>query len=427
MPARSSAWWRKRRRQTSRRCRCWHCSNILSPAWAATRRHSGPGPAPWTGFHYAARGPIPGLDGIAKAIAHALEDARDSDTKAECRALTGWWANVAAALAPLEQVFAKPEIPLDDLIVIHLEAAERLSCADGTDRPVWRDADGEAAALFFDQLRAGATALPPFDPGAYPSLLRTLMMKAPVRPRFNRHRAIAILGPLEARLQSFDLTILGGLNEGSWPGAAPADPWFSRPMRKTLGLEQPERSIGLAAHDFAVLAAGRDVLLTRAAKAEGAPTIASRWLQRLTQLTAGLELDDFRRSLCRARPPSGRGSPQPPILAAHAQPAGRNPATQALRYRNRDLAAGPLRHLCPTCVGAETVGAAGRPHRRHGAGHRPAPDPGTRTNSASRARRPTMQWHNCWRSPMRCSPNWPFHKPRLRSGGRVLTRRRIGS
>ena len=34
-------------------------------------------------------------------------------------------------------------------------------------------------------------------------------------------------------------------------------------MRTTLGLEQPERSIGLAAHDFAMLAAGPDVLLTR--------------------------------------------------------------------------------------------------------------------------------------------------------------------
>ena len=110
-------------------------------------------------------------------------------------------------------------------------------------------------------------------------------MKVPVRAAFGRHPRLAILGPLEARLQRFDLTILGGLNEGTWPRRAGADPWFSRPMRATLGLEQPERSIGLAAHDFAMLAAGPRVLLTRALKADGAPTIASRWLQRLTQLT----------------------------------------------------------------------------------------------------------------------------------------------
>ena len=113
-------------------------------------------------------------------------------------------------------------------------------------------------------------------------------MKVPVRPKGGRRRAIAILGPLEARLQHFDLTILGGLNEGTWPASPGADPWFSRPMREQLGLEQPERSIGLAAHDFSMLAAGGDVLMTRAQKADGAPTIPSRWLQRLTQLCGGL-------------------------------------------------------------------------------------------------------------------------------------------
>jgi ATP-dependent helicase/nuclease subunit B len=114
-----------------------------------------------------------------------------------------------------------------------------------------------------------------------------------VRTALGRHPRLAILGPLEARLQRFDLMVLGGLNEGSWPQAAGHDPWFSRPMRKTLGLEQPERGIGLSAHDFAMLAASPCVLLSRALKADGAPTIASRWLQRLEQLTGGLGLKDL--------------------------------------------------------------------------------------------------------------------------------------
>jgi ATP-dependent helicase/nuclease subunit B len=62
-------------------------------------------------------------------------------------------------------------------------------------------------------------------------------------------------------------------------------------MRRALGLEQPERAIGLSAHDFATLAAGPRVVLTRARKAEGAPTVASRWLQRLVQLTRGLKIE----------------------------------------------------------------------------------------------------------------------------------------
>jgi ATP-dependent helicase/nuclease subunit B len=268
--------------------------------------------------------PDPGLSGIARRIVQGGTEARNKDDRESCARLAAWWQKVSAVLAPLEQAFAQSELRLDDLIAIHLQAAQNLSCNDERDCPIWRDEDGEAAAIFFDEFRESAEGLPPLDPHAYPGLLRALAMKVPVRPRFNRHRAIAILGPLEARLQSFDLTILGGLNEGTWPAATSADPWFSRPMREKLGLEQPERSIGLAAHDFAMLAAGRDVLITRAAKVEGAPTIASRWLQRMLQLTAGLGLTiaegpfarDARRlahvqALEQARPPM----PKPPTEA----------------------------------------------------------------------------------------------------------------
>jgi ATP-dependent helicase/nuclease subunit B len=266
--------------------------------------------------------PDPGLAGIAKAIASAGIAARGKDVTEICAALSAWWAKLAAVLSPLELAFAKTGLPLDELLATHLAVAERLSCAEAQDCPIWRNTDGEAAALFFAQFRDSAAGLPAFEPRAYPSLLHALAMKIPVRPKFSRHRAIAILGPLEARLQSFDLTILGGLNEGTWPQSAPADPWFSRPMRETLGLEQPERGIGLAAHDFAGLAAGGDVLLTRAAKAEGAPTIASRWLQRLTQLTSGLGLEiaggsygEDARHLCDVAPaaPIQPPTPQPPV------------------------------------------------------------------------------------------------------------------
>jgi ATP-dependent helicase/nuclease subunit B len=122
-------------------------------------------------------------------------------------------------------------------------------------------------------------------------LFRALAEERAVRPAYGRHPRLSILGPLEARLQSFDTIVLGGLNEGTWPAAVAADPWLSRPMRETLGLEPPERHIGLAAHDFATLAAAPRVVLSRAQKAQGAPAVASRWLQRLVQLTKGLKLD----------------------------------------------------------------------------------------------------------------------------------------
>jgi ATP-dependent helicase/nuclease subunit B len=95
---------------------------------------------------------------------------------------------------------------------------------------------------------------------------------------------VRILGPLEARLQQADRVVLGGLNEGTWPPQARSDPWLSRPMRLALGLDLPERRVGLAGHDFAQALGASEVILSRAAKAAGAPTVASRFIQRMAAL-----------------------------------------------------------------------------------------------------------------------------------------------
>ena len=52
-------------------------------------------------------------------------------------------------------------------------------------------------------------------------------------------------------------------------------------MRHELGLDLPERRIGLSAHDFAQLLRHGEVILTHSAKVGGAPAVASRFLHRL--------------------------------------------------------------------------------------------------------------------------------------------------
>ena len=74
-----------------------------------------------------------------------------------------------------------------------------------------------------------------------------------VRRRELPSAQLHIFGQLEARLTESDRVILGGLVEGVWPPAPRIDPWLSRPMRHELGLDLPERRIGLSAHDFAQL------------------------------------------------------------------------------------------------------------------------------------------------------------------------------
>jgi ATP-dependent helicase/nuclease subunit B len=95
---------------------------------------------------------------------------------------------------------------------------------------------------------------------------------------------VRIFGPLEARLQTIDRMVLGGLNEGTWPPETRNDPWLSRPMRRELKLNLPELRVGLTAHDFAQALGAKEVILTRAAKVAGAPAVTSRFVQRLSAL-----------------------------------------------------------------------------------------------------------------------------------------------
>lgn len=174
-------------------------------------------------------------------------------------------------------------------LTAHLQIAEHLAAsADerGADR-LWRGEDGEAGAEALAGLHPLAGAVGGHAPEDYPAVFDQLIAGVVVRRRAPTHPRVAILGPLEARLQRADVVILGGLNEGTWPRDAAIDPFLSRPMRKDLGLPSPEQRIGLAAHDFAELTASPEIMLTRAARAGGKPAKPSRWIVRLKNILEG--------------------------------------------------------------------------------------------------------------------------------------------
>jgi tryptophan-rich sensory protein len=63
-------------------------------------------------------------------------------------------------------------------------------------------------------------------------------------------------------------------------------------MRQALDLSQPERRVGLSAHDFAQAACAKQTLLTRSEKDGGSPTTASRWLTRIGIIVEGAGLTE---------------------------------------------------------------------------------------------------------------------------------------
>lgn len=198
-------------------------------------------------------------------------------------------------LAALEKLFGRNRPKLSELIDGHIAAAELLA-SDG-EQPgaaaLWRGEAGKALALAIGEFRDQTEIVGRMPPQAYAALLARVFEGRVVRSTYSAHPRLAILGPLEARLQSADLVIIGGMNEGVWPPDPGPDPWLSRPMRAELGLMSRERRVGQAAHDFVQAVGADEVLITRSLKSGGAPTLESRWLTRLAAI--GLPMGGGRR------------------------------------------------------------------------------------------------------------------------------------
>lgn len=204
-------------------------------------------------------------------------------------------ANFARLHTALQPVLAVDSASLAEMVQAHVKAAEALTAPSDGVMELWRQESGEALHdLVVDLLNA--TPYGPVTRREWPRLLDALLEGRVVRPKYGRHPRLFIWGLLEARLQHADRVILGGLNEGTWPPQAHEDPWLSRPMRAALGLSPPERRLGQTAHDFVQAACGEDVILTRAEKVDGTPTVPARWLLRLDALLK----DDPRWQACNA-------------------------------------------------------------------------------------------------------------------------------
>jgi ATP-dependent helicase/nuclease subunit B len=205
--------------------------------------------------------PEPGLQGVTRRL-------RDE-------ALRAWWLDqVVPRLAPLET------LPADARALVRLLVAAAEALAGPR---LWEGEAGRQLAALVEALEAGAADLEllPVDRDGAAAIIRALMEGESVRPRWQRHPQLSIWGPLEARLQSADLLVLGGLNEGVWPGAPAPDPFLPPAVRRALGLPGLPRRTGLQAHDLVMGLGAPEVLLTRAAREGTAPSVPSRFWQRL--------------------------------------------------------------------------------------------------------------------------------------------------
>jgi len=225
-----------------------------------------------------------GLADSAAALAAGREAAKESHahparkrlTEVDWSAAAALLADAAAALAPLRALGA--DAPLADFVAAHRAALAALSAEDCD----WRDAGGgEALEALLEDWAAEVDLDFRCSLAEYAALFDAVLAAERAPPSRASHPRLQILGLLEARLLAFDVTLLAGLDETVWPPAAETDAFLNRSMRAALGLSPPERRIGQTAHDFVAALGAPRAILSRARKRGGAPTVASRFLQRI--------------------------------------------------------------------------------------------------------------------------------------------------
>ncbi len=215
-------------------------------------------------------------------------------TRADIAAARALAADVDAAYVPLLPTSANQVMTTRwwaECTARVLETAVRDEA--GSLAGLWESEAGEKLAGLFGMIMEDRSDFA-CTAAEWAAMIPALIDGEMVKPRAGRHPHVFIWGALEARLQRVDTLVLAGLNEGTWPGTVSSDPFLSRAMKATIGLDPPERRIGLAAHDVQMSLGAPHVILSRSARVQNAPTVASRWLQRLFAVIGSDQTDRLR-------------------------------------------------------------------------------------------------------------------------------------
>jgi ATP-dependent helicase/nuclease subunit B len=186
---------------------------------------------------------------------------------------------IATAFAPLRNKRTRDNLAA--WIAAHRAVLEAVREGARSHAP---SADEETLHALFDEFAAAQSPKMHFDLESYSAFFDRIAAERMLRASASAPPRLQILGLLEARLLSTDVILLGGLDETIWPPAANTDAFLNRPMRAALGMTPPERRIGQTAHDFTMAMGAREVVISRALKRGGAPSIPSRFVQRLEAL-----------------------------------------------------------------------------------------------------------------------------------------------
>ena len=192
--------------------------------------------------------------------------------------------------AEFEKLYAQHNYNLFNMLVAFVDKDDNYKfqpnfiIENEKDIPIW-NAIKETA----DILQANDIVLNIFDARSF---VADAIGSVSIRPNKNDDCKVCVLGTIESRMQTADVIILTGLNEGMFPATGYENAWLPRDVANKIGLPSPERKVSLMALDFMNLSCGLDVYWLRSKQSGGTLTTESRFLSRVRVTTGDIQTDN---------------------------------------------------------------------------------------------------------------------------------------
>ena len=195
-----------------------------------------------------------------------------------------WIENDSAS--PFDRLYAAAGYNLCDMIVSYTDAHPE------TFAPAFKY-DDAAAVQIWDAIKKLSDALISQDirltVGDARVFLADSIGGVKLRQPMDDDARVVVLGTIESRMQTADVVILTGMNEGMFPARGYENAWLPRALADEIGLPSSDRKVSLMALDFMNLSCGGDVYWLRSRAAGGAQTTESRFLSRVAVRGGGFD------------------------------------------------------------------------------------------------------------------------------------------
>ena len=202
--------------------------------------------------------------------------------------LFDWWAENNQQ--EFEDLYERADYNLFNMLVNFVDENSdynfqpKFNIENESDIPIWNAIRETSAVLCINDIRLNVHDARAFVLDAIKSVS--------IRPIKNEDCMVSVIGTIESRMQTADVVILTGLNEGMFPSIGYENAWLPRNISEKIGLPSPNRKVSLMALDFMTLSCGTEVYWLRSKQSGGTLTTESRFLSRVRVAINKINVDE---------------------------------------------------------------------------------------------------------------------------------------